>query len=133
MTDEGWLKGLGELVACLPAQDETPERKATRGTVYRQELDGLSDELWLAAVRIAVQRERWFPPIATLLQFASEAASMPRSRSAGYLPESTLTPEERSAAIRRGVDVFRTELRRLGIEAPEKLVATMSRQPGEEG
>lgn len=131
MTDGAWLKGLGELLACLPAQDETPERKATRGTVYRQELDGLSDDLWLAAVRIAVQRDKWFPPIATLLQYASEAASAPSSK--GYLPESTLTPEERSAAIRRGVDVFRAELRRLGVPEPDALVTAMSREPGIEG
>ena len=99
--------------------------------MYRQELDGLSDELWLAAVRIAVQRERWFPTVASLLQYASEAASMPKS--AGLLPESTLTPEERSAALRRGIAVFRAELNRLGVEAPEVLVAAMAREPGQEG
>lgn len=120
-------------MACLPSpQDETPERKAIRGVEYRKHLDGLSDELWERVVDMAIDRNKWWPvPVATLLEYASEAASALPAWKA--LPESTLTPEERNAAIKRGVAVFRAELRRLGVPEPEKLVEAMSRVPGEEG
>ena len=39
MTEGAWAKGMAELAACLPAQDETPERKAIRGVTYRRELE----------------------------------------------------------------------------------------------
>lgn len=130
MNDIAWAKGMAELLT-LPDGGESPERRAIRGVTYRRELDGLSDELWLASVRMALQREKWFPSVATLLEFASEAATaLPRWN---QIPENTMTPEERQANIRRGLEVFKSELKRLGIEAPDAFVAAISREPGAEG
>jgi hypothetical protein len=48
-----------------------------RGKVYREALDGLTDESWLYAVREAVRCEKWFPSVAGLLDYANDAPPAP--------------------------------------------------------
>lgn len=122
MTEDGWARGMAELLT-LPERDESPERKAIKGVTYRRELDGLTDELWLAAVRIALQRDKWFPPVASLLEYASEAAgTLPRWNA---LPEDTRSIAEKRADARRGFEIFRDELRRLGAVIPDEPVRSI--------
>ena len=103
-------------MACLPSpQDETAERKVIRGVEYRKHLDGLTDDLWHRTVDLAIEREQWWPiPVARLLQYASEAATVP-SVNAGLLPEAKVSRED----FQRGFEVVRRELIRMGLIDPE--------------
>lgn len=78
MKSEHWLEGLKRLAAALPSQDQSQELLAERGQVYRDRLDHLSEAQWAHAVNRALDEERWFPPIAALLQYAAEIPA-PRS------------------------------------------------------
>jgi len=133
MTDEAWIKGMAEL-QCLPVQDDSKERKAIRGTVYRRELDALSDALWLGVVRLAIQRCRWLPPVSTLLEFASEVYESPML-GAPRLSEDTRTVEQKRGDAKAGFEIFKRELRKQGMDVDE-LVDKFSwkgRDPGQEG
>lgn len=108
MNNDAWTVGMSELLT-LPSRDETPERMAIRGVVFRRELGGLSDEVWLGAVRLAIQRERWFPTVAAMLAYAKEVFEAPPVMDAGrQIPSDTRTVEEKRADFRRG---FQEQLR----------------------
>lgn len=98
MRDESWVEGMRELAATFPDRDLPEAVLATRGDVYRRELGGLSDEAWLFAVRESIRNERWFPTVATLLEYA-EGAGSPQPV-AGLLPPHRPTEEEREARRR---------------------------------
>lgn len=73
MTEEVWLKGMGDLVLALEKRTVSPEEAAARGDLYRRVLGGLTDEEFLRAVAMAIQHEEFFPPPATLLRYAQPA------------------------------------------------------------
>lgn len=89
--------------------------RLVRGQVYRRELDGLADEAWFFAVREAIRNERWFPTVAALLEYA-EAAGAPLAPVAGRIEEHRMTPEERAASARRGLELIREALKARGID-----------------
>ncbi len=71
MTDEAWVLGIGDLVLAFSGADVPPDMLKAKGEVYRRHLDHLSDEDWLRAVAMAVRSEKWFPSIASLVEYAA--------------------------------------------------------------
>ena len=104
MTDEAWIRGMGQLAACFPSAEESQERKAIRGQTYRQALNRLTDETWSYAVKAAIEHERWFPTVAALMDYANDA---PAPEPKGLLPADTRSIEERREDFRRGFETFR--------------------------
>lgn len=111
MTDHSWNQGLQDLLAAFPDRDLDPAMLARRGEVYRRELGHLTDAQWLHAVSEALRSERWFPPVSALLEFAATA---PRPM-VPWLPESTLSPDERRALMREGMATIRAEMEARGM------------------
>lgn len=109
--------------------------------MYRRELNVLSDELWLGTVRVAIQRERWLPPVATLLEYAKELHEAPYAGSAGLLGVDCRTREEKRQDAIEGMDVFKRELRKRGVNVDELesrfswpgAKRSAAREPGQEG
>jgi hypothetical protein len=71
MTEEAWARGMAEL-SILPLRDIGDPSKALLGRIMREELRHLTDEVWFFAVREAIRKERWFPPVSALLEYAGE-------------------------------------------------------------
>lgn len=111
MTNDGWLTGLRELLAAFPDRETEPEIAATRGEVYRRELNALTDETWLYAVRECVRHERWFPTVAAILDYASDAPE-PAKKALGPPPEFG----DREAFRRGYEEVFKPALKAHGID-----------------
>lgn len=63
---------MAELVATLPSQEVGAVHAEVRGRIYREELSRLTDAQWSFAVREAIRRERWFPTVAALREYAAE-------------------------------------------------------------
>lgn len=112
MTDAAWIKGMAELAAAFPAKDQDQAVMATRGQVYRRELGRLTDTSWRYAVSQAVQHERWFPTVAALLDYATDAPDeLPK---AGLLTQGEPVSREE---FRRGFDeIFKPALEAHGID-----------------
>ena len=73
MDDRSWTEGMTKLVGAFPNSDITPEAFRSRGGLYREELDELTGEEWLRAVKSALRGCRFFPSIADLLGYAKPA------------------------------------------------------------
>ena len=86
MRDEVFARGMAELAASFPSQDETPERKAVRLTVYAEELASLTDDQFRYAVREAIRTCEWFPTVSRLLEYGF-AAPPPVSARALMAPQ----------------------------------------------
>jgi hypothetical protein len=100
MSDAAWIEGMTQLVLAYFNADEAHEAKAARGKLFRQHLNFLTDEMWLYAVRSAIESDTFPPTIARLKEFA---ASCPPPEHA-YLPAPRIgTDEERREAVRRGI------------------------------
>lgn len=111
MTNSGWLQGLKELLAAFPDREMAPEIAATRGEVYRRELNALTDETWLYAVGECVRHERWFPTVACILDYASDAPEPAKKALAA--PAEFADREE----FRRGFEtIFKPALEAHGID-----------------
>lgn len=114
MTNEGWLKGLEELMAAFPDRDLPEEVLEKRGEIYRRELAGLTDEQWRFAVSEAIKSERWFPTVHSLLEFA-ESAGAPQRPVVGLLGKGDGWGDREE--FRRGFEeVFKPALRAHGID-----------------
>jgi hypothetical protein len=73
MRNEIWTKGMASLVAVLPPREKlSAGAQKIRGDVYRQKLEHLTDEQWMRTVDLTVEREAYFPTIATLLELSTE-------------------------------------------------------------
>lgn len=79
MTDEAWVRGMGDLALAFSGRELPPDLLKAKGEVYRRHLDHLSDEEWLGAVKLTLRNERFFPSIAELVSYASQVT--------GELPE----------------------------------------------
>jgi len=103
MTDDDWRAGYGRLrLAFPPPADTTREVAAARGRVYREALDDLSPVAWRHAVTLALQRERFFPTIALLRDYAADYV-------APALPPGPTCPECGGSGfeiVLRGEDAF---------------------------
>lgn len=104
ISDRAWVEGMAQLVACCSSADLTPEMAHVRGRCYREDLQDLTDDGWLRAVKRARQG-KWFPAIDELREFAKEAVEV-----AGFLPPARRTDEEAEAdrqAAKRGLELCR--------------------------
>lgn len=127
MQDETWVKGMKELFASFPDRDHDEAVMTVRGEVYRRELGHLLDGTWLYAVRESIRKERWFPTVAVLLEYAEAAPS-----TAPALPPHRMTDEERAEAreqTRRGLEMVRAAVERITGEPAPEAVKSM---PGSE-
>lgn len=138
MTERAWDEGLKYLLANLPGPELTQPMAEVRGRSYREDLDHLSDDVWLWTCRQARKRFRFFPVIADLLALAEEA---PRPHT---LPPRPLTPEETAARRKElhaermrnlvaGAGVLRTEGNRLGVDVEPLVAMVMGRGAGPRG
>ena len=94
----------------------TPETAAIRSRCYRQDLNHLTDERWLYAVR-QLRGGGWFPSVQ---EIECAAMSMPATAAPRRLalPEDTRTREEKRADAARWLDRIRGIVER-GDPAPE--------------
>ena len=109
MTDHAWSQGMGLLIALgLPGWPEDEKTSSLRSQAMRPLLDDLTDEQWLHACTTAANRERWFPVVATLREYAE-----------GYVPQYPMLPpardevtrEQDREVARRGVQLIREVLK----------------------
>ena len=114
MTDRAWDQGMAMLMVSFPDREKPEAEIRLRSKVYREALNRLSDETWLYAVKRVVEAEKWFPTVACLIDYASDA---PSPQPKGLLPEDTRTIAEKRADFQAGFQgVFREELRKNGID-----------------
>lgn len=73
MTDAAWVEGMALLLALgLPGWPSEPKESDLRSGTMRPLLDDLTDAEWLHGCRQAAMREKWFPVVATLREYADE-------------------------------------------------------------
>jgi hypothetical protein len=82
VTEGAWVTGMRELLT-IPGPDLSPEMQEERGRSYRRHLDCLTDRQWTHAVAEAVRLEKWFPAVATLLEYGDTAPPMLVGRNEG--------------------------------------------------
>jgi hypothetical protein len=111
MTNKAWAEGYADLKACCTGPELTEGMAERRGSVYRQDLDHLSDEQWLFAVSVA-RRQRWFPSIEDLLGYATECPPPPRLA----LVADTRSPDQQKADASKGLAMIQAELAKQGIK-----------------
>jgi hypothetical protein len=116
VTDREWAEGLADLLkAGLPGWPTDPDEARMRAEFYRRRLDGLSGAAWRHAVDLAVDREKFFPPVSSLLEYASEYRPP-------ALPPARRTDEEKAEAresAKRGLELIKAELAKRGFDIGE--------------
>lgn len=115
MTNEAWIQGMKELAACLPDKEQEEAVLSLRGEVYRRELNALTDESWLYAVRQAVRNGEWYPTVAALLNYAMDAPDE-KPPATAYLPEPRAVSRDE---FRKGFETFKRALEAHGIDVSE--------------
>lgn len=77
MQARAWTAGMTALVLAFPSREQTETVQEARGRLYQQHLADLTDEQWGHAVRESICRDRFFPTIAELRNYAASAAPGP--------------------------------------------------------
>lgn len=114
MTDKAFAAGMARLALLLSDRERDPKEIAARSRAYRQTCDFLGDEAWEYAVEETIRHEKWFPPIATLLDYANDwEPPVP------LLTERLPTPDERRPALIEGVSQIREALISKGLLSPD--------------
>jgi hypothetical protein len=134
VTNRGYARGMSDLAVAFPAgREEDAQIANERGRIYRQHLDDLTDAAFAYAVSQAIARERWFPTVAALREYAAgappPAGALPAPRSPEAIEASR---EEARANARGGLEIIRRELEAKGVPVPAVLVRSMPASTGEE-
>ena len=116
MTDRSWLMGWKQLQVCCREKDMTPEDEATKSRCYRDDLNHLSDERWLYAVR-QLRGAGWFPSVQEI-ECAALSMPAPAVPARLALPEDTRTRDEKRADAKRWLERIRGIVER-GDPVPE--------------
>src|SRR6185503_10169609 len=96
---------MAELVACSKDRDLTPETVAIRSRCYREDLNHLTDERWLYAVR-QLRGAGWFPSVQEI-ECAALSMPAPAVPARLALPEDTRTRDEKRADAKRWLERIR--------------------------
>jgi hypothetical protein len=118
MTDQGWAMWIAKLVLAFPDREQSREQAQARAALYRERLDELSDEQWTFAVEQSIRRERWFPTVAVLLDYAAQYQPVGTS-----LPPPRRSPEQVEAdraVAREGLRVIREAVSKTPLPAPPR-------------
>jgi hypothetical protein len=128
LNDEAWGRGMLALIVAFPARDEAPEVVSERGRIYREHLDDISDHAWAHAVRESIERERWFPTVAALRDYAASAPperkALPTPRSPEAVSESRETARQ---ALKVGLGTLESELSARGVLPPGRRLSEAAR------
>lgn len=119
MTDKAWVEGMALLLALgLPGWPTEPKESDLRSGTMRPLLDDLDDAAWLYGCRQAAQREKWFPVVATLREYADEY--QPPAAEHRYLPRYEGNGWDDMETARKGLAMIRQAvLERTGVDLAE--------------
>lgn len=93
MDQTKFLEGMARLTANFPGQIDD-ERAKLRAATYFEALHDLSDEEWKTAVRRAIREEKFFPPVARLVELAGPSDVAARSAAADAFAKIIGMPRE---------------------------------------